>query len=162
MLYLAIIPSTTSVFLISTKKGQLNCDFLLIHIALHCEPLLSTWLCRGTLLHSLCFTFCFTADGHASPVSTTTRPPEPSPISISYHHPSTHHYHCPPPPPVLNHHTGTHPRGGGGEWPAPPLGTWKKHYIFRISSVKLRDLHLWSLCFEAFCYVGVLRKPAAW
>ena len=35
-------------------------------------------------------------------------------------------------------------RGSG-----PPLGTWK-HYIFRVSSVKLRDLHLWSLFFMLF------------
>ena len=35
---------------------------------------------------------------------------------------------------------GAHPRGGGGEGPAP-LGP-EKHYILRVSSVKLRDLHL--------------------
>ena len=33
-----------------------------------------------------------------------------------------------------------HPRGGG-EGPGPTLGP-EKHYIFSVSSVKLRDLHL--------------------
>ena len=32
-------------------------------------------------------------------------------------------------------------QGGGGEGPGPPWDL-KKHYIFRVSSVKLRDLHL--------------------
>ena len=41
-------------------------------------------------------------------------------------------------------------------------GSDEKHYIFRVSSVKLRDLHFWILFFEDFCYVGGLRKPAAW
>ena len=36
-----------------------------------------------------------------------------------------------------------------GRPPPPPLGP-EKHYIFRVSSVKLRDLHLWSLFFMLF------------
>ena len=30
----------------------------------------------------------------------------------------------------------------------------KKHYILMVSSVKLRDLHLFSMCSKAFSYVG--------
>ena len=37
-------------------------------------------------------------------------------------------------------HAGVHPRGTRGP-PPPPRGP-EKHYIFRVSSVKLRDLHL--------------------
>ena len=54
--------------------------------------------------------------------------------------------------------SGAHPRGGLGPFPLGP----EKHYIFRVSSIKLRDLHLCSLFLYAFCYVGGLRKPAAW
>ena len=39
--------------------------------------------------------------------------------------------------------------GGGGEGPGPPWDL-KKHYIFRISTVELRDLHLPSLFFKIF------------
>ena len=52
-------------------------------------------------------------------------------------------------------------RHANGPPPPPPLGP-EKRCIFRVSSVKLRDLHLWSSFFEVFCYVGALRKPAAW
>ena len=51
------------------------------------------------------------------------------------------------------------PRGRGARAP------WdlKKHYIFIVSSVKLRDLHLWIMLFEVFfCYVRGLRKSAGW
>ena len=48
-----------------------------------------------------------------------------------------------------------------GEGPGLPLGP-EKHYIFRVSSVKLRYLHFLSLFFEAFCCVGGLKKAAAW
>ena len=53
-------------------------------------------------------------------------------------------------------------RGSAGAHPREEPCTWKKHYIFRVSAVKLRDLHLWSLFFFlAFCYVGGLRKPCS-
>ena len=54
---------------------------------------------------------------------------------------------------------GAHPRGERGA--RAPLGTWKTLY-FQGFFVKLRDLHIWSLFFETFCYVGGLRKPSAW
>ena len=62
----------------------------------------------------------------------------------------------------MDHPAWLYPRGAprGAEGP-PPLGP-EKHYIFRVSSVELRDLHLLSLFFEDFCYVGGLRKPASW
>ena len=34
----------------------------------------------------------------------------------------------------------------GAEGPAPPPLGPEKHYIFRVSSVKLRDLHLLQVC----------------
>ena len=40
-------------------------------------------------------------------------------------------------------------QGGRGSRPPPPLGP-EKHYIFRVSSVKLRDLHLRSLFLKLF------------
>ena len=58
---------------------------------------------------------------------------------------------------------GAHPRGPS----PPPPWDLKKHYIFRVSSVKLRDLHLLSLFFkfllcgkteEACSMVNSLRK----
>ena len=61
----------------------------------------------------------------------------------------------------ITSYAGAPPGGGARGPPPPPLGA-EKHYIFRVSSVKLRDLHLRSLFFEDFCYVGGLRKPAAW
>ena len=38
----------------------------------------------------------------------------------------------------------------------------KKHQIFRVSLVKLRDLRLSNTCSQAFCYVEGPRKPVAW
>ena len=44
--------------------------------------------------------------------------------------------------------SGVHPRGGPGVR-ALPLGP-KKHYIFRVSSVKLCDLRLCNTCSKVF------------
>ena len=52
-----------------------------------------------------------------------------------------------------------HTHGGGGRGARPPWNL--KNTIFRVSSVKLRDLDFRSLFFEAYCYVVGLRKPAA-
>ena len=48
-------------------------------------------------------------------------------------------------------------QGGPGLYLGP-----KKHYVFRVSYVNLRNLHLSSMCSKAFCYLGRPRKPAAW
>ena len=51
-----------------------------------------------------------------------------------------------------------------GEGPgdrALPLGH-KKHYIFSVSSVKLRDFRPCYVCSNAFCDVKGPRKPVAW
>ena len=54
------------------------------------------------------------------------------------------------------------PTGGGGAR-VPPWDLKNTTFIFRISSEKLRELHLLNLFFfKFFCYVGGLRKPAAW
>ena len=49
---------------------------------------------------------------------------------------------------------------GGGARAPHPLGP-ENSYIFRVSSVKLRDLHLWSLFFWRFLLCGRIKEACS-
>ena len=53
------------------------------------------------------------------------------------------------------------PKGRAQGARALPLGP-KKHWIFSVSSVKLRDFCLCNTCSKAVCYVEGPRKAVAW